>query len=197
MWEQYSNCFRTAARRDSIPWLSRLLAMPSPSLPSSSSALISLELPLLLIFLLPPPSSLDPSFSRSHSQPGVGWKIDQPSADPFSLCSHFAVRGKMMIASMQCANLILHHWASFEGCKLEPPVKPHLDILNHQPITWHWLFNSGRLVRSSQATGSLANPNEPQRPDRWLSRLMLVAEFPVWKSSQYLWKKTLLQCSDP
>ena len=86
-----------------VPPHSYLLAMPSLSLPTSSFSpfvsSLSLELPLLFLFLLPSPSSLDPSFSRSHSQPGVGWKIDQLHQD-------FAFSWKMMIAWMHCTKLI-------------------------------------------------------------------------------------------
>ena len=95
-------CFRSAASRKPIRWC-RLIAMHSLSLPTStfpsSVSSLSLELPLLFLFLLPSPSSLDPSFSRSHSQPGVGWKIDQLHQD-------FAFSWKMMIAWMHCTKLI-------------------------------------------------------------------------------------------
>ena len=140
--------------------------MPSLSLPSCSS-LTSLELPLLLLFLLPPPSSLDPSFSRSHSQPGVGGEIDQPSADPFSLF-YILMKDDHSIIAMHKVDTSHHHRPSFEGCKLEPPIKPHLDNQGGGccQINKQKLFKPGRLGRPSQVAVSLPDPNKPERAHR-------------------------------
>ena len=159
-------CFRPAARKDSIPWVGSATSLScrgSPSPPASPSY---------------PCNSFSSSYSRLpprstlHSRGAIlslGWVARL--TNPVLIHFHFfyiLMKDDHSIIAMHKVDTSHHHRPSFEGCKLEPPIKPHLDNQGGGccQINKQKLFKSGRLGRPSQVAVSLPDPNKPERAHR-------------------------------